>query len=121
MDFNRIKYYIEKCLLVKYADFSGRAGRAEYWSFALTLGVISSLLNLLGRDGGFFGVLATLFSLAIFVPSLSVGWRRLHDTGRKGAWYLIFLIPLIGWIILIVWLCQPGQPGENEFGPSPVD
>ena len=120
MDFNAIVENIKICLLQKYADFSGRAGRAEYWSFALPVWIINGLLNLIGRGSGFFGILAWVFSLAVLVPSLAAAWRRLHDIGKKGTWYLICLIPVVGWILLIVWLCQPSQPSENEFGPSPM-
>ena len=121
MDFQTILDYAKKCVMEKYADFSGRARRAEYWSFALCTGVISFVLNLLGQKVGFFDILATLFSLAILVPSLAVAWRRLHDIGKKGTWYLIVLIPIVGWILLIVWYCQDSQPGTNEFGPNPKE
>ncbi|MBR4473115.1 MAG: DUF805 domain-containing protein [Oscillospiraceae bacterium] len=113
--------YVKVCVLQKYADFSGRARRAEYWSFALSAGVISAILNALGRNGngGFFSILAYLFSLAILIPSLAVAWRRLHDIGKKGTWYFIGLIPVVGWILLIVWFCRDSEPGDNEFGPNP--
>ena len=124
MDFQKIFDYAKGCVVDKYADFNGRARRAEYWSFALCTGVISGVLNILARIpkvGGLFSVLATIFSLAVLVPGLAVAWRRLHDIGKKGSWYLIGLIPFVGWIILIVWFCQDSQPGENEFGPNPKE
>ena len=107
--------------LDKYAVFEGRATRSEYWSFALINGVISSVLSMLGKNGGFFSILATLFSLAVLVPGLAVLWRRMHDIGKKGTWYLIGLIPVVGWIILIVWFCKEGDRGPNEFGPDPKE
>ena len=121
MDFQTIIDYIKVCLLEKYADFNGRARRAEYWSFALFNGVISTILSMLGKNGGFFSILATLFSLAVLVPGLAVLWRRMHDIGKKGTWGLIALIPIVGWILVIVWCCQDSQPGENEFGPNPKE
>ena len=123
MDFQQIIEYVKVCVLEKYADFSGRARRAEYWSFALCTGVVSFILALLynATGWGFFSILSTLFSLAILVPGLAVCWRRLHDIGKKGSWYFIALIPIVGWILMIVWFCQDSQPGDNEFGPNPKE
>jgi uncharacterized membrane protein YhaH (DUF805 family) len=61
-----------------------------------------------------------LFGLATFLPGLAVTARRLHDIGRSGWWMLLWLVPLVGWIVLIVWYCQPGQPGTNQYGPNPL-
>ena len=105
----------------KYADFTGRARRSEYWFFALAAGIISTVLSLLGQKIGFFSVLSYLFSLAILVPGLAVAWRRLHDTGRKGTAYFLILIPLVGWILLLVRLAQDSQPGANQYGPNPKE
>ena len=123
MDFQQIIEYVKVCVLEKYADFKGRARRAEYWSFALCSGVITGILNGLyaATDWRFFSILGTLFSLAILVPGLAVCWRRMHDIGKSGAWYLIVLIPIVGWILWIVWACQDSQPGANEFGPNPKE
>ena len=121
MDFSKIIENIKVCVLKKYADFNGRASRAEYWSYALPVAIVGSILNLIGRSSSFFSVLGLIFSLALLMPSLAAVWRRLHDTGRKGIWFLIFLVPIVGWIVLLVWLCQPGQPGENEFGPEVLE
>ncbi len=106
-------------VLKKYAVFSGRARRTEYWMFFLFNLLIAFVL---GAIEGIFkgsGLLGTLYSLAVFIPSLAVGARRLHDTNRSGWWLLISLIPLIGVIILIVFLVQDSQPGENKYGPNP--
>ena len=115
-----LKESITTCIR-KYADFTGRARRSEYWYFALVVGVISTVLNLLGQRMGFFQVIAYLFSLAVLVPGLAVAWRRLHDTGRKGTAYFLILIPLVGWILLLVRFAQDSQPGANQFGPNPKE
>ena len=109
-------WYVE--VLSNYAKFNGRASRAEFWYFALC----SLLLNL-GR--GIFQLLfpayllPVLYGLAMFVPNIAVNARRLHDTDRSGWWQLIALIPLLGAIILLVFLGQKGQPNSNRFGPTP--
>ena len=73
-----------------------------------------------GNNTSFFGILGTVVSIAILVPSLAVGVRRLHDIGRSG-WYLLFaFIPLVGIIILIVWFARVGDPSDNAFGTSPT-
>lgn len=102
----------------QYANFEGRARRQEYWMFFLVyiliyigLAVIDAVLGL--------GFLALIYALALLVPSISVAARRLHDTGRSGWWQLIALIPLIGAIILIVFLALDSTPGENQYGPNP--
>ena len=123
MNFQTIIDYAKKVVLENYANFNGRARRAEYWSFALCAGVISGVLNILYQttNSGIFSILATVFSLAILVPGLAVAWRRLHDIGKKGSWYFIVLIPVVGWILLIVWLAKDSVPGDNEFGPNPKE
>ena len=110
-----------------YANFNGRARRSEYWYFTLFNLIVSMVLSVLMRlTAGsvifnLFRIIEVVFSLAILIPGLAVAWRRLHDTGRSGAWYLLILIPIVGAIILIVWFCQDSQPGVNEYGPSPKD
>ena len=73
-----------------------------------------------GRYGTYFGVLSGIASLALFLPNLAVGVRRLHDTDRSGWWVLISVIPIIGWIVLLVFLVSSGTPGGNRFGPPPA-
>jgi uncharacterized membrane protein YhaH (DUF805 family) len=108
----------------KYVDFTGRARRAEYWWFilfyCLLIGALSvaDLMMLSARTGG--SVLSGLASLALFLPSLAVAVRRLHDTDRTGWWVLIGLVPLIGWIIYLVFMCQRGTEGPNRFGADPL-
>lgn len=109
----------------KYATFSGRAQRAEYWYFILFYILILFALSFVdGITGSFsstdgIGLLGGLFTLALFVPSIAVGVRRLHDTGRTGWWLLIALVPLVGAIVLLVFTVQDSQPGENIYGPNP--
>lgn len=92
----------------KYATFSGRANRSEYWYFYLFT-FLCCIVPILGY----------VAALAIFVPSLAASVRRLHDIGKSG-WNLLFgLIPFVGSIILLIWHCQPSQEGDNEYGPNP--
>ncbi|MER2149981.1 MAG: DUF805 domain-containing protein [Candidatus Limivicinus sp.] len=121
MDFNKVIDYVKLCLLEKYADFSGRASRGEYWSFALTASVITGVLNSLGRNSNVLSIIAYLVSLAVLLPNIAVAVRRLHDIGKKGTWYLLALIPIVGWVILIIWFCKEGDPGENEYGVNPLE
>ncbi len=111
--------------LRKYATFSGRAQRAEYWYFVLFYLIIIFVLAFIDALTGTFndesgaGLLSGLFSLALFIPSIAVGVRRLHDTGRSGWWLLLGLVPLIGLIVLIIFMIQDSQPGANAHGPNP--
>lgn len=105
----------------QYATFSGRARRSEYWFFVLFNYVISAALGFLGRYMFLFSILSGLYSLAVLIPSLAVTWRRLHDIGKGGGWYFFILVPLVGWIFLLVWLCRDSQPGQNAYGPNPKE
>ncbi|WP_448168458.1 DUF805 domain-containing protein [Burkholderia ambifaria] len=111
----------------QYAKFEGRARRAEYWYFALLTGVVSIACQLLaaaGRESGaiplLLAIVALVVSLALVLPSLAVTVRRLHDTGRSGWFLLIAFIPLIGGILLLVWMCSRGTNGPNRFGTDPI-
>jgi len=106
-------------VLKKYAEFSGRARRREYWMFVLINFLIGCALGVIGALVHGLSFLSWLYSLAVLVPSIAVSVRRLHDTGRSGWWLLIGLIPLIGLIVLIVFLATDGEPGDNEYGPNP--
>lgn len=99
----------------KYAEFNGRASRSEYWWFALALFLLSLVLAAVSMT------LVNLFSLATLLPSLAVGARRLHDTDRSGWWQLLYLIPVIGWIVMIVFLVQQGKTEDNRFGAPPTE
>jgi uncharacterized membrane protein YhaH (DUF805 family) len=118
-----MNWYIDA--LKKYALFAGRARRKEYWFFQLfnTLFVIALLVvdSLTGMTRAHIriGLLSGLFGLATFLPALGVLIRRLHDTNRTGWWILIGLIPLVGPIILLVFVFQDSQAGANQYGPNP--
>jgi uncharacterized membrane protein YhaH (DUF805 family) len=109
----------------RYADFRGRAGRSEYWMFVLLFVIVTLAFSVLTYASGspdsplalLLGLLYVVFVLGSFVPSLAVAFRRLHDTDRSAWWLLLSLIPLLGDIVLIVFNCLPGAPGENRFGP----
>lgn len=114
-----------RVVLSKYVDFSGRARRSEYWWWALFTVIVS--LVAVGIDGALgtydaetnFGPVQALATLAVFLPSLAVAIRRLHDTGRVGWWVLIGFVPLIGWIVMIVFCVIDSSPGSNKYGPNP--
>ena len=115
--------------LKRYADFQGRASRSEYWLFALLIFLVAlglAILNavVMGVTGSaqpnvLILLLYGVFLLATIIPSLSVTFRRLHDTDRSAWWILIGLVPLIGSIALLVFYCLPSTPGPNRFGPAP--
>ncbi|HAH48461.1 DUF805 domain-containing protein [Gimesia sp.] len=111
-------------VLKKYADFSGRARRKEYWMFILFNILISFVIGILGaiigETGGLITVsLSGLYSLFIFIPSIAVTVRRLHDTNRTGWWILISLIPFFGAIILFIFMILDSDPNANAYGENP--
>ena len=116
-----------RTVLNKYATFEGRARRSEYWYFTLLSVILSIAAQVIGgggRNGGLItllllGVLC-LVSLALLIPGIAVSVRRLHDTGRSGWFLLIALIPLVGGILLRVWMCSRGTEGPNRFGADPI-
>ena len=148
----------------KYADFSGRAPRPEYWWFVLAViiayvivSIIESILGINRMVGGIYGPLTVLLMLGTFIPSIAVGVRRLHDTNRSGWWLLLPLVPYclamvlggaamvsaarggssagmmagagiagifmlvgaVGAVVLLIFYCMPGTPGDNRYGPNP--
>jgi uncharacterized membrane protein YhaH (DUF805 family) len=110
-----------KTCLNKYATISGRATRSEYWYFFLFLVIVNIVASVL--DSTIFGAMPVLYliaTLALLVPSIAAGVRRLHDTDKAGWWLLVGLIPVIGTIVLIVFFCQRGSVGTNQFGPDPL-
>ena len=116
-----MSWFIEA--LKKYAVFSGRARRKEYWMFALFVGIIYAVLAIIAiasKTPALF-VLLAIFYVGILLPALAVGVRRLHDTGRSGWWLLFGLVPLVGGITLLVFSCSDSQPGENKYGPNPKE
>lgn len=111
-----MNYFIEA--LKKYAVFSGRARRKEYWMFALFATIISIVLAIIDYVIG-VQILGLVFSLAILLPGLGVTVRRLHDTGRSGWWFLFAFVPLVGCITLLVFVCLDGEAAENKYGHNP--
>jgi len=118
-----MSWYID--VLKKYVTFSGRARRKEYWMFvlfnlifAIVAMVLDNVLGLANEQTG-YGIIYTLYTLGVLLPSLAVGVRRLHDIGKSGWWLFISLIPLIGAIWLLVLMATDSQPGDNQYGPNP--
>jgi uncharacterized membrane protein YhaH (DUF805 family) len=113
--------------LKNYATFSGRARRKEYWYFTLFNVIIAFILGFIdGMVGSFspeagMGLLGGIYTLAILIPGLAVSVRRLHDTERSGWWLLIALVPLIGAIVLLVFMVQDSKTGSNKFGENPKE
>lgn len=119
-----MKWYL-KCLK-QYTDFSGRARRKEYWMFLLfncifcfVLAVIDAVISIAFDLTAGVGILTSIYTLCVFIPSLAVCVRRLHDIGKSGWFYFLFLIPIVGAIILIVWYCKEGERCSNAWGEDP--
>lgn len=112
----------------RYFDFQGRSDRKEFWLYVAFYLIVSAVLtvidqtafpNVLGEDGQAVQPLTAIFGLISLIPNISVSVRRLHDTGRSGWWYLLWFIPIVGWIILLIWYCQKGQSEPNAYGAPP--
>lgn len=112
-----MNYYLD--VLKKYVVFEGRARRKEFWMFVLFNLIISLVLGVLDALLKINNTLGMIYSLAVFLPSLAVGIRRLHDTDRSGWWVLIGFVPVIGAIMLLVFAVMDSTPGQNKYGPSP--
>jgi len=112
-----MNWYIE--VLKKYTVFKGRSRRKEYWMFFLFNFIISFVLGFVEVLAGGPGVVVNLYSLAVLIPGIAVAVRRLHDTNRSGWWLLIGFIPLIGTIVLLVFMVQDSQEGDNQYGSNP--
>ena len=121
-----MNWYID--VLKKYAVFSGRARRKEYWMFALfnfivgifLFGIASIVVNAeMVTANKVIIIIYLLYTLGIMCPSIAVTVRRLHDTGRSGWWVLIGIVPIIGAIVLVVFTVQGSQQGDNQHGPNP--
>ncbi|MFG2981234.1 DUF805 domain-containing protein [Streptomyces sp. NPDC048258] len=110
-------YYTD--VLKKYVLFSGRARRQEFWMFVLCNLVVEAVVVTLDFTLGTKGILAGVYTLAILLPCIGLTVRRLHDTDRSAWWYLLVLIPFLGWIWLIVLMAAEGRPAPNAYGPSP--
>jgi uncharacterized membrane protein YhaH (DUF805 family) len=114
--------------LLRYFEFSGRSTRMQYWMFALfstLLGVgavfADRYVNGVPLDGRSWGPLLVFVSLVHAIPGITITVRRLHDIGRSGWWYFITLIPIIGSIVLLVWMCWPSDDYANDYGEHPHD
>lgn len=117
--------YWKSCMTTNFANFNGRARRAELWGFFLMNIAISIALGILSSIFGELGALiifgaSILYSLIAFIPGIALGVRRLHDTGRSGLWYLIAFIPFIGiiWFFVLAY-CLDSTPGCNKYGENP--
>lgn len=112
-------YYIKA--FKHYADFKGRARRKEYWSFVLIHLVIYLLFSLISilLDSVIMMILLNLYAIVVFLPSLALSVRRLHDINKGGMWILISLIPIIGVIWLLFLFCKAGDNGSNQYGTDP--
>lgn len=112
-----------KDALARYADFSTRSNRPQYWYFVLwsiIIGLVTVTLDIMmGFSPTGLLPINTLASLALLIPSLALVVRRLHDIGRSGWWFLLFLVPVIGWIVLIVFYCTASEPRANQWGNPP--
>jgi uncharacterized membrane protein YhaH (DUF805 family) len=118
-----MNWYLE--VLKKYAVFSGRARRKEYWFFALfniiftiAIAIIDGMVGTSDPETG-MGMIGLIYALAVLLPSIAVTVRRLHDIGKSGWWMLIALIPLLGIIILLIFAVMDSKPEENQYGINP--
>jgi uncharacterized membrane protein YhaH (DUF805 family) len=109
----------------KYAMFNGRARRKEYWFFVLfnilasiALGIVDGITGTFNNEMG-VGLLGGIYWLAVLIPAIAVAVRRLHDTGRTGWWLLLCLIPVIGGLVLLIFMVFDSEPGDNQYGPNP--
>jgi len=124
----------KQAVFENYSNFNGRARRSEFWYFNLLNGIVYLIFLLLiafvasGANNGAFGTAIiglyigySLFSLAMLIPTISVAVRRLHDIGKSGWAVLLFLVPIIGQLILIIWFATEGVKGPNEYGENPKE
>ena len=123
MENGKMNWYLQ--VLKKYAVFNGRARRKEYWYFALfniiigfVLGFVDGVVGSYSPEAG-LGLLGGIYSLFVFIPSIAVSVRRLHDTERSGWWLFIVLIPLIGAIMLLIFMIQDSRTEPNKYGENP--
>ena len=105
-------------------NFEGRASRSAFWYWALLIFIINVVVGLLlgswRGGGGFLAFIGWVISIILFLATIAVGCRRMHDTGKSGWFQLLWLIPCVGFIITIILWAQPGTPGDNKYGPAPT-
>jgi uncharacterized membrane protein YhaH (DUF805 family) len=109
-------WYIK--VLKEYANFNGRATRSEFWYFTLVNIFVSLIFSVIGASIG-FPFLSMIYSLVVLLPSIAVATRRLHDIGKSGWWQLLGFIPIIGWIVLIIWYATESKE-DNQYGKKPI-
>lgn len=114
---NEIKTSVNTVVFKNYVNFEGRATRPEYWWFTLAYAIVNIILSLIPRVGT---ILSGILGLAVLIPSIGVAVRRLHDINKSGWWLLIALVPIVGYIIVILWLVKPSDNGENQYGERPI-
>jgi uncharacterized membrane protein YhaH (DUF805 family) len=114
-----------KSYFKNYVTFKGRARRSEFWYAALFTALVSAAISIIApghrETMGDFSVdqnspLSSLWSLATFLPTLAITWRRLHDVNKSGGWFFFVLLPIVGWILLLIQLVKDSQPGANQYG-----
>ena len=111
--------YFKEAVTLKYKDFSGRARRREYWSYALCTFVIACVVGLIDGLIGQRNILSLIVSLALLLPSLAISLRRLQDIGKPWQYILFAFVPIIGVLYLLYLGVQDSQPGDNAYGPNP--
>ena len=116
MDFSTA---VRTCLQ-KYATFQGRASRSEFWFFILFQFLALIVATIIDAIVGTKMIVYAIVALGLLLPSLAVAVRRLHDTNRSGWWYWLFLVPIVGAIVLLIWFCTAGSDSANDFGANPL-
>jgi len=116
------EWYI-KCITTDYFNFQGRARRKEYWMFTLFSSIIYTIFfiifaKIMSSPNGYI-ITVVIYTLAVFFPTLAVTVRRLHDINRSGWWYLLNFIPVIGVLIIFIFLLLDSTPGDNNYGENP--
>ena len=111
--------YFKEAVTLKYKDFSGRARRREYWSYALCTFVIACVVGLIDGLIGQRNILSLIVSLALLLPSLAISLRRLQDIGKPWQYILFAFVPILGVLYLLYLGVQDSQPGDNAYGPNP--
>lgn len=114
------KEAVERAIKENYCNFSGRASRSEFWWFYLFNIILSAVIGIVFCwSENAMNIATGLVNLALLLPSLGLAVRHLHDIDKSGWWIFISLIPIIGWILLIIWYCKDSQMETNEYGPVP--
>ena len=114
-----MQWYLQ--VLRNYAQFNGRSRRSEYWYFTLfnlIVVAVLALVDVLTVKIVGFGLFRLVYTVAVFVPSIAVAIRRMHDTDRSGWWILLAFVPVIG-LLAIFFLAQDSSPGTNKYGRNP--